>query len=666
MRNVYELYINGKLCDLSSDESVSLVYQSGLFSELDAIQSNRSQNIDLPITPWNMSIIGMANRPDISSDAPYIKHSASLYQGGIALFVDGYAVITEITDEAISVVLTWGNVENFEPLFDANLRDLGNVLEGMTRGSGNCAHIDWNESSALPVPQTSPLQKVGFYGIDFGMGIATPQYVHPSVTVAAIIEAIEKYHGITIDGKTRLSPNLIVPCVSRNADDVSNKAEMMEATPHTSGWDSLREQRFSYPDKSIKLDTRHLFDDDKILAAGTKKLKIQIAGTNTDFTTLSTFAITMESEGKHQESGNFQTYLSISTGVKGGDSKEVTRFYASSQSPVVGNSFQGSEYIAYFNYQSITLDVENVEYVYISVHSTDIEFYPAKQTLPAKVLVSGEWDDVVYPSVFPIAPNLPDMSHGDFIAALLTLNGLFAYVDNATPNTIKLMSADEIFSNMQKRDVYDWSSRVLVNGRRRPDMPDSSQFTIDDYARSNSLDYDNDDDVKAETVGYINIENQTLDKEREMVSLGFSASDNAVVLAPNTAADGIIIAEINAYKQQENTNDDEIKVDYSEPSPRILSVINDVFYFCYGKFTDSQYFGGAQGIVATKYASLQKILDRFRLVTVRLRLTALDLYELDYRKPVYLSQFGQYFAIYKIETQANGVCECQLLQLRNE
>lgn len=56
----YELYINDILCDLSSDEVVTLLYQSPIFSSLDSIQSNRSYNVALPPTPTNMQAIGQA------------------------------------------------------------------------------------------------------------------------------------------------------------------------------------------------------------------------------------------------------------------------------------------------------------------------------------------------------------------------------------------------------------------------------------------------------------------------------------------------------------------------------------------------------------------------------------------------------------------------------
>ena len=141
----YELYINDILCDLSSDNYISLVYQSPIFSGLDIIQSNRSYNIDLPLTPKNRKAIGYAERTDIYTDAPYVKLPARLYQEGVPLFTSGYAVITEISD-VISVVLTWGNVDNFQPLFDANLRDLAQTLYSMNIGS-----IPWKRIGTLGV-----------------------------------------------------------------------------------------------------------------------------------------------------------------------------------------------------------------------------------------------------------------------------------------------------------------------------------------------------------------------------------------------------------------------------------------------------------------------------------------------------------------------------------
>lgn len=75
-------------------------------------------------------------------------------------------------------------------------------------------------------------------------------------------------------------------------------------------------------------------------------------------------------------------------------------------------------------------------------------------------------------------------------------------------------------------------------------------------------------------------------------------------------------------------------------------------------------FGGENGIVAKKYNGYQKAVDKLRLITVKAKLTAIDLHNLDYTKPIYIGQFGQTYGLYSVETGENGICECQLIQLQ--
>ena len=117
-----ELYINGQLCDL--EDTPSLIFQSPVFNDLDVIQSNRSAEINLPLTPRNRKAFGLIDRIDILDDsAAYRKHSAAYYLGGFPIFTRGYAMVTDVTD-TINITLVWGNIDNFQPLFDASLRDL--------------------------------------------------------------------------------------------------------------------------------------------------------------------------------------------------------------------------------------------------------------------------------------------------------------------------------------------------------------------------------------------------------------------------------------------------------------------------------------------------------------------------------------------------------------
>lgn len=648
----YELYINDILCDLSSDEVITLLYQSPIFSSLDSIQSNRSYNIALPPTPTNMRAIGQAARPDVDADAPYMRLPAALYQDGVPLFTQGFAVVTDIAD-TINVTLTWGNADNFQPLFDANLRDLGPQLEAAGED-----YIEWNEDSAILKKGSAPsggvvsYPSVAFWGIDFGMGLSNPKYLHPAIDVWRILYSIQQAHGITIEDSRRLYGTLelppIVPMVSKNGDEVSNKTEAFTfQSTITSLLDGVIQgvigrstviqdpQGVAYGNSSIKFDK------------GNRTVKVAMAPSDGG----SSFAFT----GAVSAAGGFSIEV---IAAKSDNVWQKLQTLAEAESfTQIGESDIGAPICrATFLSFETTFDISDDTVIAFRISPYGGVLYPGSSLDSLTVRVRTDWEDCAFPTKFPIAPNLPDISQGDFILAMMNMQGLFAYADKDNPNTIKLISIDDIIANVQKNDIIDWSDRVILNDIHRVDMPDASVFTIDDLAQSNILDYDNDDDVKTDTHGTITIRNENIEKEAELVELPFSASENATT-------DGVNCAVVPIYE-----DDGKGGANYSECSPRILAWKDDQTYnssaICTGRFDPWMKFGGDGGIVKTRYASYQKVVDRLRIITIRAKLTALDLYNLDYTKPVYIAQFGQIFAIYSVETGEDGICDCQLLKLK--
>ena len=635
----YELYINDILCDLSSDEVVTLLYQSPIFSSLDSIQSNRSYNIGLPPTPTNMQAIGQAARADVDADAPYVRLPAALYQDGVPLFTQGFAVVTDIAD-TINVTLTWGNADNFQPLFDSNLRDLGPQLE--EAGDG---HIEWNENTTILEKSTPPsgalpiYPDVAFWGIDFGMGLSNPKYLHPAIDVWRILNAIQQAHGITIEDYQRLYGSLelspIVPLMSKNGDSKVNYAFKSNSGLNIG---------YGYLVVLDGKDQANIISEDKLLlkTQDINQIRVLIQGDDGGI-----FSVKCKDT---QLTGTSTNTLTLSINGYPGDGS-VTELYNASA------NFTATNPVAYFSPIDKTFEVANFEFLRIQL-ITKNSLYGDPEKLNGFIEVWGDYPnlEVIFPSVFPIAANLPDISQGDFILALMSMNGLFAYADKNSPNTIKLISIDDIIANVQNNDIIDWSDRVILNDIHRVDMPDASVFTIDDLAQSNILDYDNDDDVKTDTHGTITIRNENIEKEAELVSLPFSASENITT-------SGVNCALIPIYE-----DDGKGGANYSECSPRILAWKDDQTYnssaICTGRFDTWMKFGGEKGIVKARYASYQKVVDRLRLITVRAKLTALDLYNIDYTKPVYIAQFGQIFAIYSVETSEYGICDCQLLKLK--
>ena len=635
----YELYINDILCDLSSDEVITLLYQSPIFSSLDSIQSNRSYNIALPPTPANMRAIGQATRPDVDADAPYVRLPAALYQDGVPLFTQGFAVVTDIAD-TINVTLTWGNADNFQPLFDANLRDLGPQLEAAGED-----YIEWNEDSAILKKKTAPsgalpiYPSVAFWGIDFGMGLSNPKYLCPAIDVWRILYSIQQAHGITIEDYQRLYGNLtlppIVPLVSKNGDSKLNYAFRSKyGLDIGSGYFVVldgKDQAGIISDDKLLFNTQDI-NQIRVLIKGETGNGFSVQCKDTQLLGNSTNTLTLYING-YPGNGGFTELFSVSA------------------------DFTQKNPVAYFYPIDQTFEVSDFEFLRIGLKTRNSLFGDPRK-LNAYIEIWGDYPNmhVIYPSLFPVAKNLPDISQGDFILAMMNMQGLFAYADKDNPNTIKLISIDDIIANVQKNDIIDWSDRVILNDIHRVDMPDASVFTIDDLAQSNILDYDNDDDVKTDTHGTITIRNENIEKEAELVELPFSASENATT-------DGVNCAVVPIYE-----DDGKGGANYSECSPRILAWKDDQTYnssaICTGRFDPWMKFGGENGIVKTRYASYQKVVDRLRIITVRAKLTALDLYNLDYTKPVYIAQFGQIFAIYSVETGEDGICDCQLLKLK--
>lgn len=627
----YELYINGALCDMAPDTQISLVYQNGIFTSLDAIQSNRSYHIDLPMTSRNVGIFQFANMPDVDSDMPYIKVSAALYKGGVPIFEKGFAVITSITD-VISVTLTWGNVENFDPLFDSPMSDLADTLYDMGIGS-----IPWNEDSkVLTVAESGA--GMGFFTIDYGMGLSKPQYVHPAVRVDRILEAIEKYHGIKIEGMPLRGDweySHVVPCLSQNGDNRINPGFTSNDIIY-GGYGGLS---LTGKDRAGILEKNLLNQYVSVNVRDVNYVNIKLA----DDILGSSFKVEFNAP---QTTGNPDRDVSF---IIYGDGNELYKQTV---------QIKGTDTSALFININQNFDVGNINRLVFSVHQ-----YPevgSFKRLVGTLSISGDFKNnkLIYPDIYPIGVNLPDMTHGDFLQALMSLTGTFAYVDNTQPNTIKLISPDDILRTMNEAVFIDWSRKVLLNDKRMVSMPDASEFIVGDYAQKNILDYDNDDDVTAKTEGVITIDNVNLDKETELTDLEFSASENV------DYGDGRI-ARIPIYTKEANAKEED-PADYSELSPRILeriTVEKDDVEFAAAFFPSTLHFGGRDGIVASYYNGLQKILRRLRIITIRAKLSVLDLYNLDYKMPIYLAQFGCYYAIYSITTGEGDVCECLLIQL---
>lgn len=693
-----ELYINGQLCDL--EDTPSLIFQSPVFNDLDAIQSNRSAEINLPLTPRNRKAFGLIDRIDILDDsAAYRKHSAVYYLGGFPVFTRGYAMVTDVTD-TINITLVWGNIDNFQPLFDASLRDLREQIIEVAGAD----YVEWNEDTSYLLRNSPVSPYTGFIAVDFGASLIEYakdssgnwyipggsrqywKYTHPSIYVEAVLNAIERYHGIIIEGKTALSRidghDLLIPLVSKNSGPDSWYSDRFEASSAHYGNSGSSNTALKF--REIVSDKRSILTDQNyaIDVSSTKTIDVSIISySSAVFFPGMRAALASPTLKLRGDSGNGTSEVLLS--VEGIDTGSGIRF------GVKPDLFNNVE-VNVEDYDTVRWILSNA----VTIDATTSDEF----TVAAKFIITPHFDDIQFPSPFPIAENLPDMTHAEFLSALMTMAGLFAYPDSSDSNTIRMMSPDQFYNSTKTIDydyrivgsgdnrtpntqtdrrivdshldatIQDWSRKVILNDRGEIWRPEGTEFTMGDYAQTNTLDYDNDEDAEMlSTQGIISIDNENIELENELVSLDFSASANRFISNTGSIHDKTTFAVVPCYDVKKDKDGNTTDVTYNEPSPRILALnittSDGLAHFEYGYFPRTMYFGGSEGIVAKRYADYQRILKKFRMITVYVKLTVADICNLNYTRRVYLDVYGCYFAIYSVTTGEDGICECKLIKL---
>ena len=128
-----ELFVRGQAVDIAPSTKITLNFASNIFGDISKITPSNSFTINLPKTPKNKRIFGMA----MNTSAPYRRWEAELYINGIAVVDTAYLVMLSVGD-TYEVALYWGVVTALQNLKDSDktLADINEVLQ-ITYGGEN-------------------------------------------------------------------------------------------------------------------------------------------------------------------------------------------------------------------------------------------------------------------------------------------------------------------------------------------------------------------------------------------------------------------------------------------------------------------------------------------------------------------------------------------------
>lgn len=599
-----ELYINGVKADLGKTD-ISLNYKSNLLTDISKIVSNNSYTIKLPKTAKNLALIECSHIPSSASRYPYLKHKGMLLRNGIEIIKDANVVLLKSAD-FIEVALSWGNVTNFASVVNDG-KKLTDFEYGTVEG------VDWD------VWKNSGIGSLRFPNVNYGVN---PNGYHPILSVKWILNKIQEESRITFrfpDNKLPLIEKMIVPLLTKNDSQTLYDKYPMKLIGNGVAYSSTV---YNYAGINLKFN-----GDSTQIKYGEIVRYVQNWGATVDGYKMSYNSAKTQIKGtikaSFTSSNTDINYVNIRIATDGSNILEF---------PVRSYSHNGDYWSVIFHINA-GFDINEGQVLSLLLFNGKASFSNKDVSVDVNLDITfSRRGEVLSGEKFPFVPNLPDIKQIDFIKAVASMVGLFALPDGE--NGIKFIPFDNLSANKSK--AVDWTDRVIM--AYRSVTPRSLEYALDNIAQNNRFLYKEDDKVTGNYDGNIQIEDATIDYERDAIKLPFSACDTK---------NGVAYIPLYSYN-------DKGELQYNKANPRIL-LLNGTK----GVFKGLEW----SALIENNYQTYKGLINNAKVVTEYIRLNSIELRDLEMDVPVYLAQYGCYLAIIEIKTRENNICECKLLKM---
>lgn len=466
----------------------------------------------------------------------------------------------------------------------------------------------------------------------------SPKFLQPCVTVNWLLARIARKSGVSFvwedDAAKSMIGSLVVPIINNKADEKTIPGSMTADIKSRDGLGALtlsisnsitsvspstgedvqkltitKDCELTF-DVQVQYYVRHQFED-----AAEIQLPMGVKMTVTTPSTTGGEASTQEYEFGDLEYEDGQVKYPV-----------VLRRYA----------IDGYLYLLSAGTNTISLkkdDVLTFETIMHGINTVNMpSVYGGKITASVK---SG--DSVPIGGSFPIGINLPEIEVTSFIKFLALITGSFPrQLTNSTQ--VQFIMFSSVWRN--KANAYDWSGKLIPYDRQG--APRKSEYSVSDFMQHNRYKWKEDEETTGDYDADLVISNQTLDYEQDTWTLPFAASDD----------NRIPIRTLDSFGMKNGG-------EYKGCKERIMTLRDDKEQAALRFDID------LQNIFDTKYKQLAASIAKAHVITERLNLSDLDILDFDETKPVYLAQYGAYFAVLEIKTTSSGYCEVTMIELNN-
>jgi hypothetical protein len=229
------------------------------------------------------------------------------------------------------------------------------------------------------------------------------------------------------------------------------------------------------------------------------------------------------------------------------------------------------------------------------------------------------------------------------------LAGVFPFVDPDTPTVVNFYSVKTLYDNIPI--AVDWSKYLLKTTSLMSEGEDI-EFNIDGYARKNTLNYAIDDANLLDTSGVLMVINSNIDPTNELFTLNFAAGRRASI---NNFVVDYPLYDIKIESGQV------VKTLKDQPL-NILGKVVDIDGINTLQFTDDLLLSYIDS--TENYSYYQQIIEQPRIIRERFFLDRTALIGIDVKIPIYLSQYGQYYAILEAQIADTYEADVTLLEIK--
>lgn len=256
-------------------------------------------------------------------------------------------------------------------------------------------------------------------------------------------------------------------------------------------------------------------------------------------------------------------------------------------------------------------------------------------------------DEVPYGGNFPIGKNLPDIKVTDFLKCICILTSTFP-IQRFIGGTLTF--ADIVSLWEAKAQAVDWTKKLIPS--EASNHPRQTDFSVEDYCQHNIYKWKEDDTVYQQHDADMTIDNKTLEYTQDVCTLPFAATDGNRI-------------PIYEWKSKQstlgrNTITTQVATKYKACKDRIVNLIKNN-----AGYAELAFNIDLQGIFDSRLEKLRKTVANPHQITERFNLSDLEILNFDETKPVYLAQYGAYFAVLEIKTTSSGYCEVTMIELNN-